>query len=138
MERAGRLPLQIRLTSLVLIAVIYGCARTAPELPPDYILNMESPKALLSQVPPLIRGMTCDEINQDLTNLSMHDSQLEAEIQGNRGKNQTAGYIAGVLFFPAILAVDNDKSTKSLLDQNQKHRDHLIFAQKAKGCSPIK
>lgn len=40
------------------------------------------------------------------------------------------------MFLPAILAVDNDKSTKSLLDQNQKHRDQLIFAQKAKGCSP--
>ncbi|HJO88560.1 MAG: hypothetical protein QF553_04465 [Alphaproteobacteria bacterium] len=64
----------------------------------------------------------------------MHDSQLETEIHGNRGKNQASAYIAGVIFLPAILAVDNDKRAKILLDQNQKYRDELIFGQKAKDC----
>jgi hypothetical protein len=80
--------------------------------------------------------MACDEINQELTNLTIHDSQLEAQIHGNRGQNQAAGYIAGVIFLPAVLAADNDKSAKGLLDRNQTHRDHLILAQKVKGCLP--
>ncbi|MDP6031577.1 MAG: hypothetical protein QGH78_03860 [Alphaproteobacteria bacterium] len=116
------------------VIAIYGCARTAPELPPNYTHNAGSPKELLSQVFLPIRGMTCDEIKKQLTNLSMHDSQLETEIHGNRGKNQASAYIAGVIFLPAILAVDNDKRAKILLDQNQKYRDELIFGQKAKDC----
>jgi|TARA_B100001964_G_C14071083_1_gene525912 hypothetical protein len=134
MERVGQLPLQIRLASFVLVIVIYGCARTAPELPQNYTHNASSPKKLLSQVFQPIRGMTCNEIELELEGLSTHDSQLETEIYSNRSKNQTAAYIASVFFLPAILVVDNNEFSKSLLDQNQKYRDQLIFGQKVKGC----
>ena len=134
MEKVGQLPLQIRLASLILVIAVYGCARTAPELPLNYTYNTGSSKELLSQVSLPIRGMTCDKIKQELSDLSVRDSQLEAKIHGNRDKNQAAAYIAGVIFLPAILAVDNDNSAKIFLDLNQKYRDQLIFGQRVKGC----
>ena len=97
--------------------------------------NATSSDAMLNLVPLKMRGLNCAEVYQELENLAEHDSRLEKTIQGNRGKNQTVGYFAAVLFPPLLFAAENDKSIKALLDQNQRQRDHLILVQKAKRCS---
>ena len=88
----------------------------------------------MQTVPHEVKQLTCSEINGEIEHLAEHDSYLEERIRANRGQNQVAGYIAGVFFLPAILAVDNDDGTKTLLDTNQVRRDHLIVAYRGKNC----
>lgn len=88
----------------------------------------------MTKVPANVRAMNCRQINQEIEHLAENDSELEQQIQSNRGRNQVAGYIAGVIFLPALLAVDNDSGTKSLLDQNQHYRDELVIAYRGKDC----
>lgn len=89
-------------------------------------------------VPLSVKAMSCTEINSEFENLAENDQVLEEQIHSNRHKNQTAGYIAGVLFPPMLLAVDNDNSAKSQLDQNQSYRDQLIITFRAKNCPTTK
>tara|TARA_B100000424_G_scaffold263924_1_gene251732 strand:+ start:1245 stop:1556 length:312 start_codon:yes stop_codon:yes gene_type:complete len=88
----------------------------------------------MAAVPQDIKSLSCQQINTEIEDLADHDSYLEQKINANRGRNQVAGYIAGVLFLPAIFAVDNDDGTKTLLDENQVRRDHLVVAYRGKNC----
>ncbi len=135
MDEAGQLRLINRNILVVGVLAVSACARSAPALP-DKSYN-DDPVALakaLESVPMSIKEMTCAEINSDIGNLAKHDSNLERQIESNRGKNQTAGYIAGVLFPPLILATEHDNGAKALLDENQLRRDHLIITYRGKKC----
>lgn len=123
---------RIALFSLLLVAV--GCARSAPPLPPDYVSDPNALASALEKVPPEIKKLDCEQINAEIENLTKQDQRLEEKIQSKRGKNQTVGYIAAVLFLPAILAAENDEGSKSLLDENQVRRDNLIVAFRGNAC----
>lgn len=138
---AGGGQLHLRNKSFLLISafILVGCARSAPVLPPD--TSSDDPTALskaMLSVPPSIKAMSCTEINSEFENLAKNDQVLEEQIHSNRHKNQTAGYIAGVIFPPLLLAVDNDDSAKGLLDKNQYYRDQLIITFRAKKCPTTK
>ena len=119
---------------LFLALFVVGCARSAPPLPSSTSNSDETKEQVIARLPITTRNINCKEIFLELEGLKEHDSKLSIQIQGNRGTNQAAGYIGGVLFLPALLAVENDKSAKAMLDQNQYRRDQLIVAQWAKSC----
>lgn len=134
MEKAVRSSSSISVCLVALAIAVGGCARNAPALPPELGSSEAAIEKAMAAVPQNIKQMTCKQINFEIENLAQHDSYLEQKIQANRGKNQFAGYIAGVLFLPAIFAVENDDGTKTMLDENQMRRDHLVIAYRAKEC----
>ena len=134
MAKAVRSSSSISVCLVALAIVVGGCARNAPALPPELGNDEAAIAKAMAAVPQAVKQMSCKQINLEIENLAKHDSYLEEKIQANRGKNQFAGYIAGVLFLPAIFAVDNDDGTKSMLDENQLRRDHLVIAYRAKEC----
>lgn len=134
MEKAVRSGSSISICLVVLALAVGGCARNAPALPPELGNDEAAIAKAMAAVPQTVKQMSCKQINLEIENLAQHDSYLEQKIQANRGKNQFAGYIAGVLFLPAIFAVENDDGTKTMLDKNQMHRDHLVVAYRAKEC----
>lgn len=137
MARAVRSNSSIKPAAFAVIAtmlIVTGCARNAPSLPPDLEGDASAISTAMSNVPQDIQQMTCKQINAEIENLAEHDSYLEQQIKENRGKNQVAGYIAGVIFLPALLATENDDGTKTLLDENQKRRDHLVVAYRGNNC----
>lgn len=139
MAGGGRLHLRNKTFCLFAAFIVVGCARSAPVLPPD--TSGGDPAAIsktMLSVPLFIKAMSCTEINSEFENLAKNDQALEKQIHSNRHKNQTAGYIAGVIFPPMLLAVDNDDSSKNLLDQNQFRRDQLIITFRAKNCPTTK
>jgi len=122
-----------RFAGLVFAALLTGaCAREAPSLPAESAASSES---ILGSLPENVRSLTCGRIAAALAKLAEHDRQLESVIGNNRSGNQAAGYIAGVIFPPAILAAENNGAEKTQLDRNQKKRDELLLAQKAKRCA---
>ncbi len=121
--------------ALVLGVLLVGCARPAPPLPETVKALNQTLEQAVANLPASTRSLSCRDIGLKMDALKEHDSRLNQQIQSNRGKNQVAGYIGGVLFPPALLAVDNDSLRKALLDQNQLRRDELIVAQSAKNCT---
>lgn len=126
--------LSINVWTLALSALLAGCARSAPNLPADYQGDRAALDRAMTKVPANVLALNCGQINQEIERLAENDSALDRQIQSNRGQNQVAGYIAGVFFLPAILAVDSDSGTKNLLDQNQLYRDNLVVAFRGKKC----
>tara|TARA_B100000676_G_scaffold293340_1_gene329957 strand:+ start:104 stop:514 length:411 start_codon:yes stop_codon:yes gene_type:complete len=121
--------------ALVLGILLVGCARPAPPIPETAKALNQTLEQAVANLPASTRRLSCRDIGLKMDALKEHDSRLNQQIQSNRRKNQVAGYIGGVLFPPALLAVDNDSLRKALLDQNQVRRDELIVAQSAKNCS---
>ena len=111
--------------------LLASCARQAPPLPPDYETNRE---AYLS-LPESVRNLSCEQIVVEDKNLKAAVLRLVRKIHDNRARNQAAGYIGGVIFPPALLALENDDPTKLQLDRNQARRDQLILAEKLKKCA---
>jgi hypothetical protein len=135
MAKAGPLCSTIPNRAIVAALLLLGsCARPSPELPPD-----------LSRLPPAQRLLPGDLESPEA---QLDCSALKAQIEGNRTKatelggvivshrqqNQAAGYIAGVLFPPALLAVKSDTDIKQTLDELQRQSDRLDRLSVAKGC----
>ena len=58
---------------------------------------------------------------------------LNQDISAERGRNQTAGYIA-ILFLPAVLWTTNSDAEKQGLDDHQVRRDKLTALKLFKDC----
>ena len=134
MEKAVPFRSLNRKSCILLVLLTAACARIAPALPPEINTDVSALSAAFAGVPAEIRAMSCGGINTAIESLAENDDQLERQIQANRGQNQAAGFIAGVLFLPAILAVENDGGAKDRLDQNQRRRDDLIVAFRGNDC----
>ncbi len=123
--------------SLLLAAaavVLAACARTAPELPRDMSsVNAEetvSAEAFSAQDV----ALSCDEILVEQDRIREDASQYNQEIKKNRGKNQAAGYVAGVLFPPALLATVHNDAEKAELDALQQRFDTIQGLKRLKSC----
>ncbi len=120
--------------SLSLLSFLMGCARGAPDLPPDTRGKSPQEAALLLGISKEDMKLGCVKIAQEKQDLSrVHDIE-EATIKSNRANNQVAGYF-GTFFPPAYLATTHNSESKSKLDSIQVRFDQLYFLGHVNNCS---
>ena len=125
-----------RAAAVALAVVLAGCARNAPQLPPD-----------LSQLPPeqrLLVGdqespegkLTCPELKEEAVKANAASRELEGIIASNRGYNTAIIYVSSFLP-PLALAARTDEEAKTSLDSLQVRRDRIDRLAKAKNCGAM-
>ncbi len=110
-----------------------ACARSAPELPPDYgSVNAQAQLSAADFAESDLR-MTCGDIVSEQEDMTREARNLTGVIEGNRGRNQIAGYFGGLFLFP-LLAVKENPAEKRKLDTMQARWDTLTQLKRFKQC----
>ena len=123
-----------KLLPLVALAILAACARSAPELPPDYGSSSAQESLTLEQFDPVEAALDCEAIDKRMAMIKSEQAQYEARIRGNRSQNQAATYIGSVLFLPALLATEGDHAAKKELDRLQAQWDRMTGLKRLKDC----
>lgn len=135
MVEGAPLPSRISLFAALFVFAAGGCARSAPELPPDYG-SVDAPKRLsIGDFSKADMKMSCPDLDREFALLSKKMEALDHQIRSKHGSNQAAGYIAGVLFPPALLAMESSSEQKQALDQHQDRSDTLLALKRVKNCA---
>jgi hypothetical protein len=119
---------------LVAAFALSACARSAPQLPPDYGSVDSKERLSTDTIAPHDRALTCSEIKDEMAHISNQMDALNRLIESKHGSNQTTVYFSSVLFPPAALAADDSQHEKKELDANQQRWDKLIAVKRVKGC----
>lgn len=126
-----------KLGSVVLAALLLGCASDAPPLPPDTTSINRTRDLSLQDFTPEAQAMTCDQIAAERRQIATTMQQDNDKIAGNRTRNQTAvGFVAfgGLLAAPALLATDDNPAEKDQITALYKRQDTLIQLSALKHC----
>lgn len=115
------------------VLVVSACARSAPELPPDYGSVNATAKLSASDFDAADLRTTCLGIDAQQDALTEEASSLTGVIKGNRQHNQVAGYLGGMFLLPALAAKENP-AEKSRLDEIQARWDKLVQLERFKNC----
>lgn len=115
-------------------SALTACNRPAAELPPDYGSVDARQTASLAEFSAEDRALDCKTIDEERVRIQAAADRMTRSIQGNRSSNQTAGYIGGVLFPPALFLMDMDEQQKNQIDTLQKRDDTLIKLKFVKKC----
>lgn len=132
---AVQLPLRSKLSVLLCAGLVVGCARSAPQLPPDYGSVHSKEKLTLENFSKEDRLRTCDTVERDMTAIISEVKAVESGIEAKHRSNEVAGYFAAVLFPPLILAADHSTEAKKILEQRQAQWDQLLALKRMKNCS---
>ena len=125
------MPNKVVFAALLLLG---ACARPSPDLPPDLSRRPPDQRLLPGDLESPEARLDCPALKTQIESNRTQASDLGAAIAGHRQQNQAAGYIAGVLFPPALLAVQNDTGAKQTLDELQKKNDRIDRLSAAKRC----
>lgn len=119
---------------VAIAALVVGCARDAPQLPPD-LSHLPPDQRLLDGDAQSPEGqLGCEALKQEAAQTRADIYRQESVISANRGQNQAAVYAAG-FFPPAALAARTDEQAKKTLDGLQAKSDRIDRLSKAKGCA---
>ncbi len=129
--------MQINKYAIFLIAIITasGCARNAPELPPETSTIEATKVTNYYQLTEDDNRLNCAQIIEEKAALESQVLTLEGKIKENRTQNQVAGYVGLVLFFPALAATNSNREAKKGLDSLQFRSDQLNYLHNSKNCS---
>ena len=114
------------LIGLLAVTVVAACARRAPDLPADYGSVSAERRLTAQDFRDADLQRTCSDIDTELAILDTKMNELDDGIRAKSGSNQAAGYVAGVIFPPAILATDNSAEAKLSLDEHQARAGRLV------------
>ncbi len=132
---AVQLPLPSKLSVLLCAGLVVGCARSAPQLPPDYGSVHSKENLTLENFSEEDRLRTCDTVERDMAAIISEVKSVESGIEAKHRSNEVAGYFAGVLFPPLILATDHSTEAKKILEQRQARWDQLLVLKRVKNCA---
>jgi len=119
-----------------LLALALGaCARSSPELPPNLSDRPPEQRLLPGDSASAEAKLDCPGLLQERERNRTTADELEKKIAANRGQNQAAGYFAGILFPPLLLAMKPDTDIKTTLDELQSQRDRIDRLQQARKCT---
>ncbi len=113
--------------------LLAACARSAPDLPPDYGSVNASAKLSADQFERADLDKSCVTIVSEQAALTDEAGKLTGVIKGNRKRNQVAGYLGGLFLFPLVAAKENP-GEKRRLDAIQERWDTLIALQRFRDC----
>lgn len=80
--------------------------------------------------------LTCPELSSQEQQVREAMDVNEALIEGDRTKNQVAGYFASFLLFP-LVAVENNTDAKENLFRLQNRLDQIQYLQKFNACTTV-
>lgn len=119
--------------ALVALAVS-GCARPAPDLPPDYGSVDTKTPLTADQFSASDLALSCTQARQQQVQLTEEASRLTGVISDSKGYNETIG-ILGALFIVPALAADQNPEEKRRLDEIQARWDNLVALRRYKSCT---
>ena len=113
--------------------VLAGCARRAPDLPPDY--GSQSPELELSEelFADEDLALSCAAIADERSAIVAEAREMESIVEGNRARNQAAGYF-GIFFILPLGAAEVNEAEKTRLDELQARWDQLVMLERFKTC----
>ena len=123
-----------RVAALAALLLVAACARNSPALPPDLSHLPADQRLLVGDADSPEARMDCAALKEEAARNRASKQQYEGVIVANRGQNQAAAYVGGVLFVPALLATRNDDEAKQNLDQLQAQADRIDRLSKARRC----
>ena len=119
----------------VLVALaISGCARPAPDLPPDYGSVDSKTPLTADQFSAQDLALSCTQARQQQVELTDEASRLTGVIDDSKGYNEAIG-ILGALFIVPALAADQNPDEKRRLDEIQTRWDTLVALRRYKSCT---
>jgi hypothetical protein len=125
-----------RLVISIALIGLAGCATSAPALPPDTTSINRSRPLTLDDFTPQARAMSCADIALERQKISNAMKTANTAIEGNRTRNQVAGYFAALAFFP-IVATENNDAEKDEITKLYKRQDLLIQLGALKHCADV-
>lgn len=126
--------LRFVLTAVLLAGLLAGCTRGAPDLPPDTSSVNAERQLSEADFSSEDLSLTCADLYREQDAIAAEAETYNASIEGNRQKNQVAGYIAGVVFLPAIVATEHNDAEKADLDRLQERFDLVQGLKRIKNC----
>ncbi len=121
---------------IVFLLALYGCATSAPDLPPDYGSVHSKHRLSVDDFDPETANLTCEEIKQELVELNSEHVIQSQEIGDKRDSNQTIGFFGSLFFLPAYLATDSSAQANEKITNLHFAKDKLYKAQVFKQCPP--
>ncbi len=128
MVKGARSSSTTRGAALILLFAVAGCARSAPDLPPETI----APAAQANDAPG--RLQRCDALAKEIVATREEMAEIEDVLAGKRHGDQVKGYLADVLFPPALLVMDQHKEQKKALDERQAKVDADLAEERRLRC----
>lgn len=123
-----------RLRRLAIIApLLSGCATSAPTLPADTTSIDRQSTVALSDFPAKDQAMSCQDIAAERQMIENGKAAANSEIEGNRTRNQVAGYLGGLYVLP-LLATENNTAEKDKIAVLYQRQDTLIRLAAVKHC----
>lgn len=122
------------LISNLFVFILFGCATSAPELPPDYnsVDSELQLSASLFRIEDIVRD--CQSLLFEKSELSEIRKKIdEVDIQG-RGRDQVLGFMAVLTFWPALVVAGNNGDLEGKIKSIQKRSDEINLLIKYKGC----
>jgi hypothetical protein len=131
-------PLFSRASSCCAALILSGCVASAPALPPDTTSANAATHAKLEDFSSADAALTCADINAEGASIESRMQADTGKVEGNRTRNQIAGYF-GALYLVPLLAMEPNDPEKKDIAKLYARRDILIKLSVVKSCPmPIK
>lgn len=118
---------------LVTAVILGGCAGSAPPLPTDTTSANAVAHATLADFSPSDAALSCAQIQSEGTAIEDRMRADNGKIEGNRTRNQIAGYFGALYLVPLVAMEPNDPEKKELVALYAR-RDVLIKLTTVKAC----
>ncbi|NQW52560.1 MAG: hypothetical protein HQ465_15095 [Rhodospirillales bacterium] len=116
--------------------MLAGCARNAPQLPPDLGHLPPEQRLLVGDQESPEGRLNCPGLKEEAARANAASRQLEGVIASNRGYNTAIIYVSSFLP-PLALVARTDEEAKTSLDTLQVRRDRIDRLAKAKNCGAM-
>src|SRR5258708_4939852 len=110
-----------------------GCAAWARARPPDTTSINRSRAVSLDEFNAADRALGCDDIAAERWQIAQSMQEANGRIEGNRTRNEVAGYF-GTLFLLPYMATENNDAEKDQITHLYARQDTLIKLTGAHGC----
>lgn len=117
------------------MVALSACARSAPDLPPDYGSVNPSTTLTADHFGVADLDLSCADIVVEREAMTTEAGNMTGAIRQNRHHNQVAGYLGGLFIFP-LIATRGNSGEKQRLDQIQERWDTLTMLDRYKKCPP--
>lgn len=120
--------------ALAALSLLFGCARSAPDLPVSRIGKSDAEVQKLLNINAADLAMECPALDAALAKVNEAIDDNELVIKGDRTKNQIVGYL-GALFILPVIGTENNDEAKENLEKLQVRKDQLYYLKSRKACS---
>ena len=117
-----------------MVLLLAGCVSEAPPLPQDTTGTTSTHLLSPADFTSVDLALSCADIATERTELKAKMDTANANIKANRVNNEVAGYIAGVVFLPALIATEGNYADKDAIKAAYGRQDTLDKLTALKKC----